>query len=182
MASAFIIVLVLICYIWGRQMLIHIGLKMHLTHLYDWMLNRLYMTWNFRQDMWWLCHYFKFIFLRSFSVKKCHMNTGLILNGYRATDTLNSWRREWHRTQIQMYFQQDGAPHISVDMWWSTCMSSSVTSWLGKLVQSWPLWSQNLTLPRCMGLHEKRGVWTQSKQKRGTTSLNFWYCKTQEWP
>jgi hypothetical protein len=32
------------------------------------------------------------------------------------------------------------------------------------------------------GLHEKRGVWTQSKQKRGTTSSNFRCCKTQEWP
>jgi hypothetical protein len=34
----------------------------------------------------------------------------------------------------------------------------------------------------CMGLHEKHGVWMQSKWKRGTTSSNVQCCKMHEWP
>jgi hypothetical protein len=39
-------------------------------------------------------------------------------------------RLERHRTRQQMYFKRDGAPHISVDTWRSTQMSSSLTDGL----------------------------------------------------
>jgi hypothetical protein len=64
-------------------------------------------------------------------------------------DDLNS-----DETRLQMYFQRDGAPHISVDTWRSSWMSRSLTDGL-------------ITVIRRIGHHSHR-----------TSLLNFHVCGT----
>jgi hypothetical protein len=97
---------------------------------------------------------------------------------------LQSCLIKWHKTWLQMYFWHNGAP-ISVDPWQKYPNGQIPAWWIDRHgPQNWPLWSLDLTHPRfpCIQLHEIYGVWTQSEQKRETTSLNFQWCKTYEWP
>lgn len=78
---------------------------------------------------------------------------------------------EWHITQLQVYFQHDGAPHISV----------GVLEWAGPWLMDWYGGLQNLPLQSLdlipLDFHEKHGVWMQNKQKMGTISSHFQCCK-----
>jgi hypothetical protein len=126
-----------------------------------------------------------------FPRQNCHMRVVMILNGYGATDIRNL-------RLLESYVEHQGHSYVLHDMKHDYRCTSALRGsqhysrhvteyqnehcpdrWIGGGggQQNWPLRSPHLTRLDC---HEEQGVWTLSKQKRGTTS-NFRCCKTHEY-